>query len=910
MDQKIYRQLPREGRHRTRDAVSPPRKREHAPRINRRLQEIFEGIGIPEPGPFRPDPFQLEALRRLKSADVLVSAPTGSGKTWIATEAIKDCLAQGKRAWYASPLKALSNSKFLEFTAEFGEERVGILTGDRKENADASVIVGTTEIIRNHLYDAMSEGTQVETDLVILDEAHYLGDQDRGVVWEEVLIYLPSRVNLLLLSATIQNSGEIARWLQEVRGKPCEVVTSEERPVPLYPLFMFPDDEIVPLSGSSGLSHQISAFVERSSHRKSLRMRSGIRFGQIIKVLRYWNLLPAIFFLKSRSDCDNALLTCLISSDERDREREKAFHESLEKSCSAFPFLRNHKQLSFLMNSRVGAHHGGQLPHWKLLVEKMMNGGHLEAIFSTSTVAAGVNFPARTVVLVQSDRFNGKEFADLTATELHQMTGRAGRRGKDKIGFALVLPGPFQDPHLIDSLLSSSPEPIVSQIKMNFSMVLNLLLAHRPEDVRGLLDKSFATYQNRTSHQEMEKEWEQLTFNLKRLLPERQCEEGNTKAIFSFIIRRREILEEISAIERGVKRTLHEESFLEHLQPGRLFVHKRGGIYCLFELNRIKEGLELISLRVDRRVKVRYGKLGLKRIHFNQVKALLDVRVEIPLEWDPDVLNRLFSSIPFGSLPPISIEAPRVDEDSPVLQEEKILLLKESLQALPCEQCTHLRSCHGYGKNPLKRLIRKIRVLTAEIDRVRHRIWYDFLKHLDFLKEAGFVDSSDYLTEDGVWASRLRLDQPLLIGEAIRRKVFDAVTPELLVSLIAPFVIDKYQEVDLNTEVEFDREAVREGFNGMINSLRSIRNLEKERGFEGLPLQFWPVVTLYAWACGKTWEELIKLTGVDEGNLSMLILRTADNLRQIALLRDTHPALADKARQGISLILREPVLMP
>ena len=192
------------------------------------MQEIFEGIGIPEPGPFRPDPFQLEALKRLKSADVLVSAPTGSGKTWIATEAIKDCLAQEKRAWYASPLKALSNSKFLEFTTEFGERGVGILTGDRKENADASVIVGTTEIIRNHLYDAMSEGTQVETDLIILDEAHYLGDQDRGVVWEEVLIYLPSRVNLLLLSATIQNSEEIARWLKEIRGKPCEVVTSRK----------------------------------------------------------------------------------------------------------------------------------------------------------------------------------------------------------------------------------------------------------------------------------------------------------------------------------------------------------------------------------------------------------------------------------------------------------------------------------------------------------------------------------------------------------------------------------------------------------------------------------------------------------------------------------------------------------
>jgi superfamily II RNA helicase len=874
------------------------------------LKEIFEEIGIPEPAPFRPDPFQREALERLKDTDVLVSAPTGSGKTWIAQEAIRDYLSQGKRIWYASPLKALSNSKFSEFSAEFGKERVGILTGDRKENADAPVIVGTTEILRNQLYDAMSEGTDVETDLVVLDEVHYLGDLERGVVWEEVLIYLPSRVKLLLLSATIQNSGEIASWLMEVRGKPCEVVISEERPVPLYPLFMFPDGEIVPLSETSGLFQQINEFLEKSSPKKHLKRRSRIHFGQIISILKTWNLLPAIFFLKSRADCDNALLSCFATSKGWDNEKARSSQESLEKFFSSFPFLRNHKQLSSLINFQVGAHHGGQLPHWKLLVEKMMNEGHLEAIFSTSTVAAGVNFPARTVVLVQSDRFNGKEFVDLTATELHQMTGRAGRRGKDKIGFALVLPGPFQDPYLIDGLLSSSPEPITSQIKANFSMVLNLLLAHQPEDIRGLLDKSLATYQNRKSHQEMEKEWGRLTSHLKRLLPERRCEDAGTHTLLSFITKRREIIEEISRIEKGIRRTIRDESFLEHLQPGRLFVHKRRGIYCLFETKRVEDSLELISLRVDRRVKVRYGKLGLKRIHFNQVKALLDFRVDIPIEWSPEVLNKLFSTIPFGSLSSISIEPPKADEDSSALGEEKLTSLKETLQSLPCEGCPHLKACHGYGRNPLKRLIKKIRILSAEIDQVRHRLWYDFLKHLTFLKETGFVDSFDHLTDDGIWASKLRLDQPLLIAEAIRRHAFDSITPELLTGLIAPFVIDKYQEVDLNPEVEFDRVTIRERFNKMMNSLRSIRNLEKERGFEGLPLQFWPIATLYAWACGKTWEEIIKLTGADEGDLSMLILRTADNLRQVATLKDTHPELAERARQGISLILREPVLIP
>lgn len=893
------------------EAFSLKRKKNRKiPRISKSLRKVFEKIGTPEPTPFKPDPFQVEALRQLKDSDVLVSAPTGAGKTWIAIEAIKENLALGKKTWYASPLKALSNSKYLEFCAEFGGEKVGILTGDRKENPDAPIIVGTTEILRNHLYDAMSAGTDVETDFVVIDEAHYLGDEERGVVWEEVLIYLPPRVNLLLLSATIQNAEEIATWLQEIRGKTCKVVITEERPVPLYPLFMFPDGEIIPLLESSGLSPQIKDFLKNFQQKKYLRKVKKIHFGQIIRTLRYWNLLPAIFFLKSRSDCNNALFSCLISSDEHNEERDRLFLNSLEKFCSEFPFLKNHKQFPFLLKARVGAHHGGQLPHWKLLIEKMMDEGHLDAIFSTSTVAAGVNFPARTVVLVQSDRFNGKEFVDLTATEIHQMTGRAGRRGKDKVGFALVLPGPFQDPHLIERLLTSDPEPIISQIRINFSMVLNLLLAHSPEDIRRLLDMSFATYQNRRSHQKMESEWERLTEEIKKLLPERQCKEGDPKVLLAFIQRRKELLKEIKSIEQGTEEKLREEIFLKYLQKGRLFIHKKGGVYCLLELKRNKENLELISIRADRVLKSIDKGFGLKRIHLNQVKTLLDSMIEIPPEWDYSLLNNLFRSISFKLLSPLNIDAHPIDKDALNLEKGRLESLKESLLALPCERCLHLKTCHGYGKSPLRQIFRRLPILSAEIDQVRHRLWYDFLKHLAFLKETGFVDDTDHLTEDGIWASKLRLDQPLLIAEAIRKGVFNGVTPQLLVGLIAPFVIDKYQEVYLNPEVEFDQIAIREMFNYMVNSLRAISILEKERGFEGPSLQFWPAATLYAWACGKSWEELVKLTGVDEGDLSMLILRTADNLRQITLLKDTHPDLAKRSHEGISLILREPVLIP
>ncbi|HEX6187837.1 MAG TPA: DEAD/DEAH box helicase [Pyrinomonadaceae bacterium] len=246
----------------------------------RELQTLLGGIGTPKPAPFKPDPFQLEALAALEFEDVLVTAPTGSGKTWIAREEIRRLLEAGKRAWYTTPLKALTNSKYQEFGAEFGTERVGILTGDRKENADAPLIVGTTEIFRNQLFDALRGGENVRVDLVIFDEAHYLGDEDRGHVWEEAIILTPSRIRMLLLSATIGNADELARWIEELRGVRCGVVTRPgARPVPLRSAFLMPDKRLVPLLGKTGkLNQEIAALAEprdetRRPRRDSYRRR-------------------------------------------------------------------------------------------------------------------------------------------------------------------------------------------------------------------------------------------------------------------------------------------------------------------------------------------------------------------------------------------------------------------------------------------------------------------------------------------------------------------------------------------------------------------------------------------------------------------------------------------------------------
>ncbi|MBW1897301.1 MAG: DEAD/DEAH box helicase, partial [Deltaproteobacteria bacterium] len=529
--------------HRPRGTSHPIVKR-IKPSADPRLKRVFAQIGVPDIQPIKPDPFQVKALHTIGRCDCLVSAPTGSGKTWIAEEAIARILKKGGKAWYASPLKALTNSKYLEFMDRFGQQAVGILTGDRKENANAPILTGTTEILRNQLYDAMHEGTNFASDLVILDEAHFLGDQDRGVVWEETMIYLPVRVNLLLLSATIGNAQQIARWLESIRSKTFVVVEELGRPVPLHYLFFYPTGTLLPFMGPKGIDKKVRTYLNRPSPPVLSRPRSLPPFGDMVRVLKKFDLLPAIFFLKSRADCDGALERCMDGVHFKGKSR-MALNNRIDELTQAHPRQAGHRHMWYLRQGGVAAHHGGQLPAWKLLVENLMTKGLLDAVFATSTVAAGVNFHARSVLFFNSDRYNGHEFVPLNATEFHQMTGRAGRRGKDHVGFAVAVPGRYMDLRLVADLCTAPPEDVVSQIKVDFSMVLNLLLSHTREDVKKTFEKSFATHLSLANQEPgTNSKLKKAGDDLMTLLPEALC--GRPEQVIELIRNRAALIHELA----------------------------------------------------------------------------------------------------------------------------------------------------------------------------------------------------------------------------------------------------------------------------------------------------------------------------------------------------------------------------
>jgi ATP-dependent RNA helicase HelY len=456
---------------------------------------------------FEFDPFQITACHAVEDGKgVLVAAPTGAGKTVVGEFAAFFALQAGKKCFYTTPIKALSNQKYSEFVAKFGEDRVGLLTGDTSINGEADILVMTTEVLRNMLY--AGSNTLVNLGCVVMDEVHYLADKFRGAVWEEVLIHLMESVQVISLSATVSNAEEFGEWLGEVRGE-TEVIVSEIRPIPLFQHVLI-GNRLMDLFEQPGKINPEILHREREAIRRSAmgRNRRGrydelsdrMSRAEIIEKLQRENLLPAITFIFSRVGCDAAVKQCLhaglrlTSPEERTEIRQTALRYTQNIAEEDLEVLGFDEWLTALERG-IAAHHAGLLPSFKGAVEDLFQRGLVKAVFATETLALGINMPARTVVLEKLIKFNGEAHVPITPGEYTQLTGRAGRRGIDIEGNAVIQWSPTVDSASAAGLASTRTYPLRSSFSPTYNMAINLISRFGRETARRSLESSFAQFQ-------------------------------------------------------------------------------------------------------------------------------------------------------------------------------------------------------------------------------------------------------------------------------------------------------------------------------------------------------------------------------------------------------------------------------
>lgn len=456
---------------------------------------------------FEFDPFQVSACHAVEDGKgVLVAAPTGAGKTVVGEFAAFFALQAGKKCFYTTPIKALSNQKYSEFVAKFGEDRVGLLTGDTSINGEADILVMTTEVLRNMLY--AGSNTLTNLGCVVMDEVHYLADKFRGAVWEEVLIHLMESVQVISLSATVSNAEEFGEWLGEVRGE-TEVIVSEIRPIPLFQHVLI-GSRLMDLFEQPGRINPEILQREREAIRRSSlgRNRRGkftepsdrMSRAEIIEKLQRENLLPAITFIFSRVGCDAAVKQCLhaglrlTSPEERVEIRQTALRYTQNIAEEDLEVLGFQEWLTALERG-IAAHHAGLLPSFKGAVEDLFQRGLVKAVFATETLALGINMPARTVVLEKLIKFNGEAHVPITPGEYTQLTGRAGRRGIDIEGNAVIQWSPTVDSASAAGLASTRTYPLRSSFSPTYNMAINLIARFGRETARRSLESSFAQFQ-------------------------------------------------------------------------------------------------------------------------------------------------------------------------------------------------------------------------------------------------------------------------------------------------------------------------------------------------------------------------------------------------------------------------------
>ena len=452
--------------------------------------------------PFELDPFQIEACHALENGKgVLVAAPTGAGKTIIGEFAVDLVINSGGKCFYTTPIKALSNQKFTELCAKYGESKIGLLTGDTSINSEAQIVIMTTEVLRNMIYS--NSKTIDDLKYVVMDEVHYLADKFRGAVWEEILIHLSDAVQIISLSATVSNAEEFGEWLQTVRGE-TEVIVSEIRPVPLYQHVLF-GNRLLDLFGENQKLNPELTRLERDSYRQvrgnwrdKPKGPKPLMRSEVIEKLDREGLLPAITFIFSRNNCDAAVRQCLAAgikltnTDERKIIRS-VIAKNMKNLAEEDLVVLGYYEWADALERGIAAHHAGLLPAFKVTVEELFQQGLVKAVFATETLALGINMPARTVVLEKLSKWNGEGHVAISPGEYTQLTGRAGRRGIE--GNAVILWNNDLDSTSVGGLASTRTYPLKSSFKPTYNMSINLISQFGSSRARTSLESSLAQFQ-------------------------------------------------------------------------------------------------------------------------------------------------------------------------------------------------------------------------------------------------------------------------------------------------------------------------------------------------------------------------------------------------------------------------------
>lgn len=851
--------------------------------------------------PFEPDDFQVDACQQLEQGQsVLVAAPTGAGKTLVGEFAIYLSMNAGGRSFYTTPIKALSNQKYHDLCDYWGEENVGLLTGDNSINPDAPIVVMTTEVLRNMIYaDSMKLSGLTH---VVMDEVHYLADRFRGPAWEEIIIHLPEHVDLVCLSATVSNAEEFGSWLKEVRGQ-CHVTVSEQRPVPLRQ-HMIVAGKMMDLyrpGKKQAINPQLAAQIGKGErHYKSGRVdyrALRTRRSTVIDLLEDHDYLPAIVFVFSRAGCDKLVQQLvydglvLTTPEEQDIIQQAADEHLRVIPAADWSVLGIYRWVEALTKG-IASHHAGLLPVQKELVEHLFKAGLVKVVAATETLALGINMPARSVVLESLRKFNGSEHVRLTPGQYTQLTGRAGRRGIDTMGHAVVVYNRGNEPTVVAALASKRSYPLNSAFKPTYNMVTNLLTKLSMEQARHVLERSFAQYQADAKVVTLARKADKAQRKAEQL--EVTCDRGDINEYLKLVVEvEQQQGHSYQQIQRAYKRYLN--SFFPRL--------KRGHVIAYHAKRRIRYGLvvEETSARFPRQVIVVNEDARVRTIHADDVEDGIDrvgfIDVGSYHYRKPRDRARLASQLRHAVR---DEEFPRPDFTVALDDDDRdYRAAVEKMEQHPVHSCPH-RKKHIYDSKAWRRNQKKLNTLLEKIESSTSTLGRQFDVVCRVLESFDCLDDGT-VTDVGQTLTRIYSERDLLIALTVSRGLLDECSPAGLAAVVAALVNDPSDS--LSHMVSDDN--VNETLTQVHGLWAELTDRETRFGApQTPPLNTNYPAAMWLWAHGSELNDVIDYADVAPGDFVRAANQIIDMLVQITHVVERDSPLFTRLHQARHLIDR------